>query len=92
MHLLSDQKRGVVTSCKCVGWGGADYQLAEVSPDRIQRSPPWTLHHWMSLLVSDCRETKAFITKTNNTCCCNVLGLSLVKKRKLSINSCYHLR
>lgn len=37
IYLLSDQKRGVVTSCKCVGWGGADHQLAAISLDRMQR-------------------------------------------------------
>lgn len=51
MHLLSDQMRGGVTSCKCMSWGVADCRLAAVSPDMMQRSPPWLLHRWMSLLV-----------------------------------------
>lgn len=48
-RLLSDRRRGAVTSCKCVGSGGADHLLAAVSPDMTRRSPPWPLHHWMSL-------------------------------------------
>lgn len=50
MHLQSDRLRGEVTSCKCVGWGVVDCQLAVISPDTTQRSPPWPLHRWKSLL------------------------------------------
>lgn len=39
-----------MTSCKCVGWGVVDCQLVAISPDTMQRSPPWPLHHWKSLL------------------------------------------
>lgn len=51
MHLQSDQTRGEVTSCKCVGWSVVDRQLAAVAPDMMQRSPPWPLHRWKSLLL-----------------------------------------
>lgn len=51
MNLQSDQRKAVVTFCMCVGWDGADHPLAAVSLDRMLRSPPWTLHHWMSLLL-----------------------------------------
>lgn len=50
MHLLSDQRRGGVTSCKCMDWGVADCRLAAISPDMKQHSLPWILHRWMSLL------------------------------------------
>lgn len=63
MRLLSDLKRGVMTSCKCVGWGGVDHQLAAVSPDTMQRSPPWPLHRWTSLLPLAYSEPKTIVTK-----------------------------
>lgn len=37
MHLQSDQTRGEVTSCMCVGWGVVDSQLAAVALDMMQR-------------------------------------------------------
>lgn len=52
MCLLSDQMRGGVTSCKCMGWSVADCRQAAVSPDTMQHSPPWILRRWMSLLFS----------------------------------------
>lgn len=77
-YLRSDQTRGEVTSCKCVGWGVVDCQLAAIAPDMMQRSPPWPLHRWRSLLFLAYieKKKKKTIGPTNHLCVATLITLS----------------